>query len=198
MKAGLIFGLARLFGLRSRPAAEAALLLAGAGEFAFVILGQAMGGGIVDRTTGETVLVAATVSMFCIPLLSLLSVRVGGRKVAPAETPAEPEGAEPGGAEPGGTPRVLVVGYGRVGRLVGDMLNRHQVAWVGAEKDARMVDTGRRAAVGGDAAGSSAGSYALPHSPQLRSAPSTSSSTSTPSPVSSSCATARSRCVASP
>lgn len=141
----VVFGLARLFGLRSRPAAEAALLLAGAGEFAFVILGQAMGGGIVERTTGETVLVAATVSMFCIPLLSLLSVRVGGRKVAPAETPAEPEGAEPGGAEPGGTPRVLVVGYGRVGRLVGDMLNRHQVAWVGAEKDARMVDTGRRA-----------------------------------------------------
>ncbi|TAL34237.1 MAG: potassium transporter TrkA [Phenylobacterium sp.] len=135
----IVFGLARLFRLKSRSAIEAALLLAGAGEFAFVILGQAMDQGIVDRTSGQTALVAATLSMFSIPFLAQLSLRLGGRKVTPAELPQEAEGERP--AEP----RVLVVGYGRVGRLVGDMLKRHELAWVAAELDPRLVEQGRRA-----------------------------------------------------
>jgi K+:H+ antiporter len=135
----VIFSLARVFRLRTRSALEAALLLAGAGEFAFVILGQAMDQGLVARTAGQTVLVAATLSMFSIPFLAQVGLRVGGRRIAPAELPAESEG--PAAAEP----RVLVVGYGRVGRLVGDMLRRHDLPWVAAELDPRLVELGRRA-----------------------------------------------------
>ena len=40
---------------------------------------------------------------------------------------------------------MLVVGYGRVGRLVGDMLGRHDIAWVAAERDPKLVEQGRRA-----------------------------------------------------
>ena len=40
---------------------------------------------------------------------------------------------------------MLVVGYGRVGKLVGDMLSRHDIAWVAAERDVRLVEAGRRA-----------------------------------------------------
>ena len=135
----IVFGLARLFRLKARSAIEAALLLAGAGEFAFVILGQAMDQGIVDRTVGQTALVAATLSMFSIPFLAQLSLRLGGRKVAPTELPQEADGERPS------DPRVLVVGYGRVGRLVGDMLKRHDLRWVAAELDPRLVEQGRRA-----------------------------------------------------
>ena len=39
---------------------------------------------------------------------------------------------------------MLVVGYGRVGKLVGDMLSRHDIAWVAAERDVRLVEAGRR------------------------------------------------------
>ena len=138
----VVFGLARLFGLRTRSAAEAALLLAGAGEFAFVILSQAMDQRLVDRTLGQSVLVAATLSMICIPLLAALGAKVGGRRLSPSELPAEPEAAGPGRAE--GDPRVLVVGYGRVGKLVGEMLSRHEIAWVAAEQDPRLVEAGRR------------------------------------------------------
>ncbi|MET0273720.1 MAG: cation:proton antiporter [Phenylobacterium sp.] len=135
----VIFGLARLFGVRSRSAVETAMLLAGAGEFAFVILGQAMDQSLVSRRVGETILVAATLSMISIPFLAALGAKVGGRKIAPSELPPEPEGAV--AAER----RVLVVGYGRVGKLVGDMLKRHDIAWVAAEQDARLVEAGRRA-----------------------------------------------------
>ncbi|WP_309093126.1 NAD-binding protein, partial [Phenylobacterium sp.] len=139
----VVFGLARAFGLKTRSALEAALLLAGAGEFAFVILGQAMSGGLVDPRVGQTALVAATLSMFCIPLLAMAGLRLGGRRIAPSELPPDPEGAADEEEAP--EPKVLVVGYGRVGRLVGEMLKRHQIAWVAAELDPRLVEQGRRA-----------------------------------------------------
>ena len=138
-KALAVFVLARLFALNSRQAAESALLLAGGGEFAFVIVSQAMGGGVVDRTTGEVVLVAATLSMMCIPGLAWLGLRLGGRR--PAGEGLAPEPALPAGE----TPRVLVVGYGRVGKLVGEMLRRHEIPWVAAERDPRLVETARHA-----------------------------------------------------
>lgn len=141
LNTAIVFGLARAFGLKSRSAIEAALLLAGAGEFAFVILDQAMSQGLVERTTGETVLVAATLTMFAIPFLSQISLWAGGRKVAPSELPPEEPDA---GAAPEAKP-VLVIGYGRVGRLVGEMLRRHDLPWVGADLDAKLVEQGRRA-----------------------------------------------------
>ncbi len=137
----VVFALAKAFRLKTRAAIEAALLLAGAGEFAFVILGQAMDNGLVERVVGQTALVAATLSMFCIPFLAQLGLRLGGRKIAPTELPPEPEPDLGSDTDP----RVLVVGYGRVGRLVGDMLRRHDIAWVGAELDPRLVEQGRRA-----------------------------------------------------
>jgi CPA2 family monovalent cation:H+ antiporter-2 len=142
VNAAVIFALARLFRLSWRAAAEAALLLAGAGEFAFVILGQAMDQKLVGRATGEAVLVAATVSMTCIPLLAALGARIGGRRIAPSELP--PEADRAADQESGAEPRVLIAGYGRVGRLVGEMLRRHDIAWVAAEKDPRLVEAARR------------------------------------------------------
>lgn len=136
----VVFLLAKAFRLKTRSAIEAALLLAGAGEFAFVILGQAMDQGLVDRTAGQTVLVAATLSMFSIPFLAQLGLKLGGRRIAPAELPPEAERAT-ADVEP----QVLVVGYGRVGRLVGDMLSRHKLGWVAADQDSRLVEQGRRA-----------------------------------------------------
>jgi CPA2 family monovalent cation:H+ antiporter-2 len=139
LNAAVVFGLARLFGLRPRRAAEAALLLAGAGEFAFVILGQAMAERLVGREAGQTALVAATLSMFSIPLLAAAALRIGGPRTTPAEIPFAPEAGGPAG------PRVLVVGYGRVGKLVGEMLRRHDIGWVAAEQDPRLVEQGRHA-----------------------------------------------------
>ena len=138
VNAAAVFGLATLFRLRARAAAEAALLLAGAGEFAFVILGQAMDQKLVDRATGQALLVAATLSMVSIPLLAALGARIGGRKISPADLP-EAQG------EADAEPRVLIAGYGRVGRLVGEMLRRHEIAWVAVEQDARLAAAARQA-----------------------------------------------------
>jgi CPA2 family monovalent cation:H+ antiporter-2 len=132
----VVFTLANLFKLKPRQAAETALLLAAGGEFAFVILDTAMNSGLVAQGPGQTVLVASTVSMFAIPVLAFLGARIGTGKAA--EGPQEAPTAEVEG------PAVLVVGYGRVGKLVGGMLERHDIAWVGADRDARNVEAARR------------------------------------------------------
>ncbi|MFL5297496.1 MAG: cation:proton antiporter [Phenylobacterium sp.] len=138
INAAVVFGLARAFRLRAGAAAEAALLLAGAGEFAFVILGQAAEQRLVDAATAAALSVAATLSMAAIPLLACLGARLGGRRSQAAPLPEAPGDAP-------GEPRVLIAGYGRVGRLVGEMLRRHDVAWVAVEQDAKLTAEGRRA-----------------------------------------------------
>ena len=122
-----------LFGLTSRAPHRDAPCLAAGGEFAFVILDKAMARRrSSSERVGQTVLVAATLSMFLIPALRprrrALRPRGGGRPgaaTAPGTAGAEHEDAG----------RVLVVGYGRVGRLVGDMLDRHDLPWIAVDRD---------------------------------------------------------------
>ncbi|HEY2658537.1 MAG TPA: cation:proton antiporter [Caulobacteraceae bacterium] len=136
----LVFtGLAgRLMGLKIRAAIETGLTLAAGGEFAFVLLSAATASGLVPADLGASLLVAATLTMFAIPGLGALGARLGrSKETAPApELPA---------ADPGEPARVLVIGYGRVGRLVGDMLGRHQIPWAGVDRDARNAEAARRA-----------------------------------------------------
>ncbi|OYX05243.1 MAG: potassium transporter TrkA [Caulobacter vibrioides] len=145
VKTSVVFGSGLLMGLNRRAAIEAALILAAGGEFAFVLLDNAMNAQVVAPAIGQAVLVSATLTMFLIPGLAALGGYLG-RKNAPlpiSETPPstanEPDRVGP---EPAG--QVLVIGYGRVGKLVGDMLGRHDLPWIAVERDARLVEQGRR------------------------------------------------------
>ncbi|MFO1013229.1 MAG: cation:proton antiporter [Caulobacteraceae bacterium] len=134
-----VFGLARLFGMKTPASAETALALAAAGEFAFVLLDQAMDQSLVDHAVGEAVLVAATLTMFVIPMMAALGARLGaGAPAEPSPAMLPPEEAAEGPA------RVLVIGYGRVGKLVGEMMTGHEIEWVGIDQDARSVEQARR------------------------------------------------------
>ena len=141
VKGVMILGLGRLFGLSNRASIEAALTLAAGGEFAFVILDNAMAASVVSDRVGQAVLVAATLTMFLIPLLSGLGGRLARKAAAPVSEAPDLVGLH--SEEPAG--RVLVVGYGRVGRLVGDMLDRHDLPWIAIDRDPSFVQQGRRA-----------------------------------------------------
>jgi CPA2 family monovalent cation:H+ antiporter-2 len=141
VKGVMIMGLGRLFGLSNRASIEAALTLAAGGEFAFVILDNAMAASVVSDQVGQAVLVAATLTMFLIPLLSGLGGRLARKAAAPVSEAPDLVGLH--SEEPAG--RVLVVGYGRVGRLVGDMLDRHDLPWIAIDRDPSFVQQGRRA-----------------------------------------------------
>ena len=139
LKAGLIFGMARLWGLNNRTAIETALVLGPAGEFAFVILGAGLVEGIASPAFTQTVLIAATISIFTIPLMAMLADRLLQR-VAPAMPELPPEALEVPSATSG---QVLIVGFGRVGRLVGEMLTEHGQAFLAIDANPATVAKGR-------------------------------------------------------
>ena len=134
-----LIALARGFRLPVRVAVEMALLLGPGGEFAFVMVGAALAGGLIDRALATTLVGAVAISMLTIPALAKLGARIGSppRSVAD-ETPAE---APPDSEER----RVVIVGYGRVGALIGDMLDMHRIPFIAVDMNARLVTRERAA-----------------------------------------------------
>ncbi len=133
VKAFLVFICARSFGLKTPVSREVALLLGPGGEFAFVLIVGAMGLGVVDARTGALAMVAVTLSMALIPALAALAARVPARVAADDSDLADlaPPDAD---AE-----RVIVIGYGRVGKLVCELLERHDKPFVAIDGSAGLV-----------------------------------------------------------
>ena len=138
VKAALIYGAARLWGLNNRSAIETALVLGPAGEFAFVILGAGVLEGIGSPGFTQTALLAATISIFTVPLMALLASRLTER-VEAVEPDLPPEALTPVDTEN----QVLIVGFGRVGRLVGEMLTEHGQTFLAIDANASTVAKGR-------------------------------------------------------
>jgi CPA2 family monovalent cation:H+ antiporter-2 len=139
LKALMGAGLAPLVGLRGGQALEVGLTIAAGGEFAFVILGQAsQAAHLLPAPIAQAITVSATISMFAIPGLVFLGARLGRAQGAAdgAHRAAPPP-------SPDAKPRALIVGYGRVGQLVGEMLGRHDVAWTAIDRDFRAVEAAR-------------------------------------------------------
>lgn len=140
LKAAAIFAIAKAFRLPTPAAVETALVLGPGGEFAFIILNEAMGSGVVPPVFAQGVLVAATVSIFLIPILAALAPKLNRRIQPEAALAAAPDTTV--GDEP--TARAVIVGYGRVGRLVGELLSEHGVAFTAVDSDPMLVGQARR------------------------------------------------------
>lgn len=138
LKAGLIYGAARAWKLGNRVAIETALLLGPAGEFAFVILGAGLVEGIASPAFTQKVLLAATISIFSIPLMALFASRLV--RSVEASRPDLPDEAMTPAAEEG---QVLIVGFGRVGRLVSEILLTHNQRFLAIDADPSTVGKGR-------------------------------------------------------
>jgi CPA2 family monovalent cation:H+ antiporter-2 len=136
VKAALTAALARMFGVRWPVALQSALLLGPGGEFSFVIIGLAAANGLLGPGLAGTALLVAALTMAAIPALSRL-----GRQFAPSSLPAVPAELLPP-AEPG-TPAVIIAGFGRVGRTVASMLDRHDIPFVALDSDVKRVGEGR-------------------------------------------------------
>ncbi|HEY7578059.1 MAG TPA: cation:proton antiporter, partial [Acetobacteraceae bacterium] len=139
IKAAIIAGLARAFGLRWRTGIQAGLLLGPGGEFGFVILGLARTEGLIGADTLRFPLVITAATMASIPLLSALGRRIAHRPAAPPIDPALLAGP-PDDA----TARVVIAGFGRVGATVASLLEAHGVAYVGVDRDTDRVAAQRK------------------------------------------------------
>ena len=139
VKSLLIVGLARLFRLSWPVAVEMGLLLGAGGEFAFVGLVLAAGWNLIDHSTASFALTVTAVTMALIPLLSHFARRFASRLRAAGAAPSELM------MRPTGRQRhAIVVGYGRVGKVVCALLKEHGIPYIAADSDASMVTRDRR------------------------------------------------------
>ncbi|HRD75768.1 MAG TPA: cation:proton antiporter [Hyphomicrobiaceae bacterium] len=130
LKAAIVLGLARLFRLTWPTSIETALLLGPGGEFAFVGIGLAATLGVVAKSTASFALAVTALTMVLIPALSYLGQRFGRRMEPPkpldAALLAVPEQKDH---------HAIVVGYGRVGRVVSELLEEHSIAYTAVDHD---------------------------------------------------------------
>ena len=140
IKAALVYPLARAFGIGPRSALETAAVLGPAGEFAFVIIDEGIGLRILSPGFGQAVILAAIISMFCIPTLAAIAGRIG-KKVQANPTSEAPETLlDP---ERDTAPKVIIIGFGRVGALVADMLKAHKVPLCVIDSNPNVVQSAR-------------------------------------------------------
>ena len=132
---------ARLMKVNHAAALESSLLLGPCGEFAFVILSSAAALSILDRTMFSRLLLIVSLTMAAIPVLSILGKQLVRRSKklqgnSPETLVAPPEDDQP---------RIIVAGFGRVGHLIGSMLDEHKIPYIAVDADAALVTRERRA-----------------------------------------------------
>ncbi|KAF0124966.1 MAG: monovalent cation:H+ antiporter-2 CPA2 family [Xanthobacteraceae bacterium] len=140
LKIAIIIPLVRAFGQSWLVAIRSALLLGPAGEFAFVTMGQATASGVISPEAGAFITTMTALSMATVPILD----KVGGWIAARMETKAAPDPELAVAPPTANGKRVIVVGYGRVGQLVCEMLARHRVPFIAVDRDPREIASLRR------------------------------------------------------
>ena len=124
-------GLLRVMGARTGMATETGFLMSSPSETTLIVLATASQALLIDSETAEFWTVVTAIGLTVTPILAKLG-RFVGRRLEPSATLDEVEGEL-------GEPHVIVVGFGRVGRLVADMLTVHDQAYVGVDGDAELV-----------------------------------------------------------
>lgn len=109
-----IAGLSRLFGMDARPAFGLGLLLSQGGEFGFVLFAQAQDALLIEPQAASLFGAVVTLSMATTPFLLMFARRF--------EYQQEAEGTAPDGPEHAAQARAIIVGFGRFGQTVAQML----------------------------------------------------------------------------
>ncbi|MEM7404816.1 MAG: cation:proton antiporter [Pseudomonadota bacterium] len=114
LKAAVLYGLARVFGVRGSDRWLFTLGLAQAGEFGFVLLSFTVASAVIPPALADQLLLVVTLSMVLTPVLFI----VYDKLVAPRFAAAEERDADT--IEPTGN--IIVAGHGRFGGIVNRIL----------------------------------------------------------------------------
>ena len=135
-KAAIITGLARLFGMSWQQALGAGLLLSQGGEFGFVLFTQAQGALLIAPQAASLFSAIVTFSMATTPFLMLFARRFEFARSKDRDDLPGPEDAPRGSA--------IIVGYGRFGQTVAQMLMGHGFGVVLIDKKPAQIEVSSR------------------------------------------------------
>ena len=131
-KTAVITAIGLAFRMKWRQAFALGLLLSQGGEFGFVLFGQAATGGLIDPQAASLFGAVITLSMATTPFLMTLTKRF--REEPVNSIPEERDGPKADGAN------ALIVGYGRFGQTVAQMLHASDVPVTLIDTDIEMID----------------------------------------------------------
>lgn len=138
IKASLIWALARLFGIGNADALRMAATIPQGGEFGFVLFSAAVAAGIMAAPDATLLSAIVIVSMATTPLICAAFERAAGALAARGvskEVVATFEIANP---------RIIVVGFGRFGQIVGQMFMAHGLEIVAIDRDPDRIAAARK------------------------------------------------------
>ncbi|NEX61670.1 cation:proton antiporter domain-containing protein [Noviherbaspirillum galbum] len=122
-------------------AMQGGLLLGQGGEFAFVVVGYALSVHFLDAATAQFILLVVSLSLFATPLAARLGSLLAGRW--PASGDALPHADATLAALPDS--KVIIAGFGRVGKMLATLLEAQRVPYVAFESDVAVVARERAA-----------------------------------------------------
>jgi CPA2 family monovalent cation:H+ antiporter-2 len=140
VKAVILYTAARLFRVSRATAVEVALLLAQAGEFAFIVIGLARADSLVSQDVATGAIAVAGLSMMITPLLAILARHLS-MQLEPHDHDLDISDEEVAGLRD----HVLIGGFGRVGQTIARVLDSENVPWIAFDTDGAVVAERRQA-----------------------------------------------------
>jgi CPA2 family monovalent cation:H+ antiporter-2 len=138
-KAAILAILAMVGGLGRAAALRLSLVLAQGGEFAFVLLGAGMIGGVLEREIGQVLLVVVGLSLLATPFLAQFGTWMA--KYLEAADAVEAGEAALGSETRSG--HVVIAGFGRVGSAVAARLQAADIPFVAVDQDPHRIAQAR-------------------------------------------------------
>ncbi|HWU02799.1 MAG TPA: cation:proton antiporter [Novosphingobium sp.] len=136
VKALVTSGLLRLTGARAGLATEAGILLASPSESTLIVLAAASSASLIQPGTAQFWQIVTALGLTVTPGLAWLGRRLA-RRVDSAGQPSPDPAEESAG-------RTIIIGFGRVGMLVADMLGAHDKSYIGVDSDPDIIGTAVR------------------------------------------------------
>ena len=130
VKAAIIMGIGLAFRMKWRQALALGLLLSQGGEFGFVLFAQAQNAWLIDPAAASLFGAIVTLSMATTPFLMMATQRFRAEPIDQSER----DGPVADGSN------ALIVGYGRFGQTVGQMLITQGIAVTLIDTDIEMID----------------------------------------------------------
>lgn len=130
--------LLRFQGARRATAAEAGMLMSSPSETTLIVLAAALQAQLIQPSTAAFWQTVTAIGLTITPLLAKAGA-AAARRVDLRENRVDPSGETEGDED-----RAIIVGFGRVGRLIAEMLTEHEKPYIAVDSNIDTVARGRR------------------------------------------------------
>ncbi len=131
LKFGVVYGAVRAFGNGHPMAVRTAAFLAQGGEFGFVLFSAAVAAGVMTQGHATLLIALVTLSMALTPAIVAFAPRLLIRQ-PPGEERDEDYSSADGS--------VLIIGFGRFGQIVSQMLQARAISITALDNDPKRID----------------------------------------------------------